>query len=106
MRQLEILSNGILAGVLTETDSRKYIFKYDSNYAVSCHPSISLTLPKQQVVFHSDYLFPFFANLLPEGANKSYLCRKLHIDEEDGMGVLMAFSGKDFIGSIGVRIVE
>lgn len=105
MRQLEILSNSILAGLLTETDDRKYQFVYDDSYVNSELPSISMTLPKNQKEFHSDYLFPFFANILPEGANKNYICRRFHIDEDDAMGLLMAFSGKDFIGSIGVRIV-
>lgn len=62
-----------------------------------------MTLPKNLKSFHSEYLFPFFANILPEGANKSYICRRFRIDEDDTMGLLMAFAGKDFIGSIGVR---
>ena len=103
MRSLQIYSNDILAGVLTKTDDRQYIFVYDNVYADSSMPSISMTLPKQEKEFHSPYLFPFFANILPEGANKNYICRRFHIDEEDDMGLLMTFSGKDFIGSIGVK---
>ena len=105
MRQLEILSNDTLAGLLTETDDRKYQFVYDDSYVKSELPSISMTLPKNQKAFHSEYLFPFFANILPEGANKNYICRRFRIDEDDSMGLLMAFAGKDFIGSIGVRTV-
>lgn len=103
MRQLEIFSNDILAGLLTETDDRKYQFVYDDCYVNSELPSISMTLPKSQKEFHSDYLFPFFVNILPEGANKKYICQRFRIDEDDSMGLLMAFAGKDFIGSIGVK---
>lgn len=106
MRQLEILSNDVLAGILTETDDRKYVFVYDDSYINSDMSSISMTLPKNEKEFHADYLFPFFANILPEGANKDYICRRFHIDEDDSMGLLMAFSGKDFIGSIGVRTIK
>ena len=106
MRKAEIYSNDMLAGMLTETDDRHYHFVYDESYIRSSLPSISMTLPKQEEPFHSDFLFPFFANLLPEGANKEYICRKYHIDEADGMGLLMAFSGKDFIGSVGVKVIQ
>ena len=86
MRIAEIYSNDVLAGILTETDDRHYHFVYDDSYIRSSLPSISMTLPKQKKTFYSDYLFPFFANLLPEGANKEYICRRYHIDETDDMG--------------------
>ena len=106
MRQLEIYTNDVFAGLLTETDARKYSFVYDDDYMASAMPSVSLTLPKTQKEFHSDYLFPYFANILPEGANKNFVCRHYHIDDADSMGLLMAFSGKDFIGAIGVKTVK
>lgn len=31
MRQAQIFSNGILAGMLTETDSGNYIFRYEES---------------------------------------------------------------------------
>lgn len=106
MRKLEIYSNGIFAGLLTETDNRKYIFWYDDCYLGSDEPPVSLTLPKRKGDFLSDYLFPFFASLLPEGANKRMICRNNHIDEKDAMGLLTFFSGKEFIGSISVKTIN
>lgn len=103
MRQLRIYNNNVFAGILLETDDRNYEFTYDFDYVNSSAPCISLTLPKQNETFHSEYLFPFFANLLPEGANKRFICRRHHIDEADDMGLLIFFSGKDFIGSITVE---
>lgn len=102
MRQLKIICNNVKAGVLTETDDRQYIFVYDTDYVNSSNPSVSLTLPKRKEQFLSAYLFPFFSNLLPEGANKRYICRRERIDENDYMGLLASFAGKDFIGNIGV----
>lgn len=103
MRKVDVYYNEIFAGVLTETDERKYVFAYNDDYADSDNPSVSLTLPKQQRRFESDYLFPFFANMLPEGANKSLVCRYKHIDEADQMGLLIAFCDKDFIGAVSVK---
>lgn len=89
--------------VQTETDDRNYTFVYNESYIDSGNPSISVNLPKSRKEFSSPYLFPFFTNLLPEGANKRYICRRNRIDEHDLMGLLSFFAGRDFIGSIGVE---
>ena len=49
------------------------------------------------------YLFPFFTNMLPEGANRRSICRSLRIDENDFFGLLIAMADKDFIGAVQVR---
>lgn len=106
MRQLHIYNNKVFAGILTETDDKKYEFAYDGVYVNSKEPCISLTLPKRTEPYHSDFMFSFFANILPEGANKKWICRRYHIDESDDMGLLTFFSGKDFIGSISVETIN
>lgn len=106
MRIVQVYNNNIYAGLLTETDAHTYLFAYDSQYLNSNHASISLTLPKREETYQSPTLFPFFANLLPEGANRRAVCRHYKIDEHDDMGILMAFSQKDFIGSIGIKTIE
>ena len=84
MRKAEIYNNGILAGVLTETDEGRYLFRYDDAFlADERQTAISLSFPKREKEFESDTLFPFFYNMLAEGANKAYQCRTLKIDEED-----------------------
>ena len=89
------------AGVLTELNPGKgYVFLYDQDYLISDSPSISVTLPRRKERYESAELFPFFSNMLPEGANRSVICRSLKIDEEDFFGLLEAMAGKDFIGAV------
>ena len=101
MRQLGVYNNDVLAGVLKEeTPGRGYVFAYSPDYLSS-----KGTLPLQSAPYESESLFPFFANLLPEGANRTVICRKFRIDKEDLFGLLSAMSGKDFIGSVNVRAI-
>ena len=106
MRQLGVYNNDILAGVLTELAPGKgYIFAYDPAYLVSGSMPVSVTLPLQSAPYESENLFPFFVNLLPEGANRTVICRKFRIDEEDLFGLLTVMSGRDFIGAVNVRAI-
>ena len=44
MRAAEVLINGILAGIITETDDCKYLFQYDDAYLLnSKNRAISLS---------------------------------------------------------------
>lgn len=104
MRIAEVYWKGVLAGVLTETQSRNYEFTYDSGYFNDhLKPPISLTLPKDQLVHTSEYLFPFFYNMLSEGANREVQSRQLKIDANDFFGLLLATAQYDTIGSITVK---
>ena len=106
MRQLGVYNNDVLAGVLKEeSPGRGYVFAYSPEYLSSEGTPVSVTLPLQSVPYESESLFPFFVNLLPEGANRAVICRKSRIDEEDLFGLLTAMSGKDFIGSVNVRTI-
>lgn len=107
MRQAEIYSNGVLAGVLTETDEGTYRFRYDDAFlADDKQTPISLSFPKSGREFVSDTLFPFFYNMLAEGANKAHQCRTLKIDEEDAFGLLLATAHTDTIGAITVKKIQ
>lgn len=104
MRQLLVYMNDRRAGVLTEqTPGKGYTFVYDDDYLASEMPSVSVTLPKREKSYESDLLFPFFVNMLPEGANRRVICRSLRIDEDDFFGLLTAMAGRDFIGAVNVR---
>lgn len=104
MRRADIYVNDIVAGVLTETDKREYIFTYDDAYrADERTTAIGLSFPKNQKEFTSDTLFPLFYNMLAEGANKAYQCRMLKIDEDDAFGLLLATAHTDTIGAITVK---
>ena len=104
MRVAEVFTNGVLAGTLSETDEGKYIFKYDNAYLLdSRNRAISLSLPKRKEAFVADELFPFFYNMLSEGANKALQCMTLKIDENDAFGLLLATANNDTIGAITVK---
>ncbi|MBP5488782.1 MAG: HipA N-terminal domain-containing protein [Bacteroidales bacterium] len=104
MRQLGVYNNDILAGVLTEqVPAGGYVFTYDPAYLSSGCAPVSVTLPLQSASYESESLFPFFVNLLPEGANRTIICRKYRVDEEDLFGLLTVMSGQDFIGAVSVR---
>lgn len=101
MRQAEVLVNKIAAGILTETDDGYFVFRYNDAYLASAElPAISLAFPKRREEFVSDELFPFFFNMLSEGANKAVQCRTLKIDEQDAFGLLLATARYDTIGAI------
>lgn len=104
MRQARILTNKILAGILTETDDMRYTFEYDSNYLVNPElRPISLSFPKRKEKYVCDELFPFFFNMLSEGANKAIQCQSLKIDENDSFGLLLATAKHDTIGAITIE---
>ena len=104
MRQLDVYYNENKAGVLTELNpGTGYTFKYESVYLSMGLPPISVTLPKQESVFKSDTLFPFFSNMIPEGTNRDVICRTFRIDEKDFFGILYAMADKEFIGAVNIR---
>lgn len=104
MRRALVLINSILAGTLTETDDMRYIFKYDDRFLMDSElRPISLAFPKREEEYVSSELFPFFFNMLSEGANKAMQCRTLRIDEDDAFGLLLATAKSDTIGAITIK---
>ena len=104
MRELAVYYNDTEAGILTEKyPGANYMFQYKEDYINSALPPISVTLPKQSIAYTSEYLFPFFSNMLPEGANRRVICRSLRLDENDFFGLLEAMADKDFIGAVNIR---
>lgn len=103
MRRAEVYRNNILAGILSETDSG-YTFTYDREYYNDhSKPAISLTLPKTQLSYTSKTLFPFFYNMLSEGANRTLQLKQFKIDENDFFGLLLATAQYDTVGPITVK---
>lgn len=106
MRRAQVLSNQIVAGLLTETDDGRYIFQYDAAYLLDPQRRpIALAFPKRKEEYVADELFPFFFNMLSEGANKTIQCRTLRIDEKDSFGLLLATARYDTIGAITIKEV-
>ena len=107
MRKAKVYRNGLIVGELTEHNRKKYSFTYDDAWFNDPEkPAASLTLPKIQKTYESEYLFPFFFNMLSEGANKKLQSNLLRIDENDHFGLLLATAQFDTIGAITVRPFE
>jgi len=106
MRKAEVFNNGILAGLLIEEDSNHYLFRYDdASLADPGKPSISLTLSKSRQEYHSRFMFPFFSNMLAEGANLAIQCRYLKMEERDILSLLGATAGTDTIGAVTIKLI-
>jgi HipA-like protein len=104
MRAVEVYRNGLLAGTLVEENHHQFVFRYDDNYFMDDNkPAISLTLPKTKKEYRSEFLFPFFFNMLSEGVNRKLQSLHLHIDEDDSFGLLMATAQIDTVGAVTVK---
>jgi len=104
MRQASVYYKEELAGTIIELDNGTYTFKYNDIWLADTQkPAISLTLAKQKAIYTSEYLMPFFYNLLPEGTNKKIICNNLKIDEKDYFSLLIATANKDTIGAIMIQ---
>ena len=107
MRQADVLYKNESAGLLTQLDNGSFVFRYhDYWFMDASKPAISLTLPKSQQEYTSDYLFPFFYNMLPEGSNKQTVCFELRIDTKDNFGILLNTARYDTIGAIKIKKIE
>jgi HipA-like protein len=104
MRKAIIYRNEEPVGELTEENQHHYIFRYYPQWwADPTKPAISLTLPKTQIEYESETLFPFFFNLLSEGANRKLQSLTLKIDESDHFGYLLATAQSDTVGAVTVK---
>jgi len=107
MRKAKVIFKNEEAGILTQHDDGSFSFRYHDDWSDNNHKqSISLTLPKTEKEFHSEYLFPFFYNMLPEGSNKQVVCKLNRIDREDHFGLLMSTAKNDSIGAVRVIKIE
>ena len=104
MRQVTVFFRDEEAGILTQHADGSFAFTYHRQWLE--HPNkvgICLAMPADRESYHSPHLFPFFFNMLPEGANRQLICRQLRIDERDYFGLLMAAAAHDTIGAVTVR---
>jgi len=104
MRTIDVYCGNCHAGQLIEWALGDYEFCYDVDYLDNAAmPAISVTLPKRSEPFRSHLIFPFFVNLLPEGANRKALCQIKHVDEKDFFGMLQMICGMDCIGNVTLK---
>ena len=104
MRKAEVYNHGRLAGLLTEVSPSEFVFRYDDAYfADKGAPAISLTLPKNKQEYQSVWLFPFFANMLSEGHNRTVQAAIHKLDRDDDFGILLATAQTDTPGSVTIK---
>lgn len=104
MKSAKVLRNGELVGILIKESSKSYVFRYESDwFQNSIKPAVSLTLPKTQQEYRSEYLFPFFFNMLSEGANLQLQARQNQVDENDFFSLLLLTANSDTIGAITIE---
>lgn len=107
MRQALVLYKNQKAGTLTQHDNGAFTFVYTNSWiSDETKPAISLTFPKTQQEYHSDFLFPFFYNMLPEGSNKQIVCRLNRLDLNDYFGLLLTTAKNDTIGAVKVIKID
>jgi serine/threonine-protein kinase HipA len=107
MRRAKVFFKGEEAGILTQNDDGSFRFRYNDPWFVdTTKPSISLTLPKTELEYRSEHLFPFFYNMLPEGTNKQVVCNQMRIDKNDHFGLLITTARYDTIGAVTVKKIE
>ena len=93
------------AGTLRETDYG-YSFKYDDEYlAKTDSTAVSLTLPKREEEYTSNFLFPFFDGLVPEGWLLNIVAHNWKMDKNDRFGILLV-ACRDPIGNVSIREVR
>jgi serine/threonine-protein kinase HipA len=103
MRQCKVFVHGVEAGVLQETDDLQYVYIYNKEYAGA---PVCLAMPIREEPYRSDHLFPYFFNMLSEGANRQTQSMVLHIDENDDFGILLATAQEDTVGAVTVKPIE
>jgi HipA-like protein len=107
MRVAKVLFKGEEAGLLTQRDNGTFLLQYHQAWVDDAgKPAISLTLPKTSTAYESEFLFPFFYNMLPEGSNKQVVCKLNRIDQTDYFGLLLTTAKNDTIGAVTVIKAE
>lgn len=106
MRQARVLYKGEAAGLLTQHDDGTFLFEYTQEWMKDITKApISLSMPKRESVYKSEYLFPFFFHLLPEGTNREVVSMNLRIDRYDDFGLLLQTARTDTIGAVTIEKV-
>lgn len=99
----KVYSNALFVGILYREEGA-IVFEYAKSYLDNPNAyDISVNLLRKQKRFDSEYLHPFFSNMLSEGSLRKIQCSKLGIDEEDDFMVLLYTTGYDVIGAITVQ---
>ena len=103
MRKANIFVDDVLAGELREVERGKhYQFVYLDSYKGL---SVSLTMPRGQLLYEFSRFPPFFEGVLPEGFMLDSLLKRSKIDRDDLLSQLIQVGG-DLVGNVTVKASE
>ncbi len=102
MRKVNVLVNGIKAGLLEELESDHYKFTYNDNYNLA---PVSLTMPLTKRIYEFEHFPSFFEGLLPEGVMLDGLLRQYKLDKHDLFGQLIQV-GQDLVGAVTIELIQ
>ena len=102
-RKALVLFKNQEAGILEEIE-KGYRFTYKDSFIKSYH-SISVSLPKEQIIFEDGALFPFFLGLLPEGWYLELVSKIMKIDKDNKFELLLA-TCEDTIGAVTIKEIQ
>ena len=106
MRQCNVYVHGVYAGTLKENGRKNYTFEYDKDYFEDPGlPAVCFAMPKSRKKYSSEFLFPFFSNMLTEGENRKMQASYLKIDENDDFGFLLETATYDTPGAVTVKAI-
>ncbi len=100
MKSLDVKYSGQNVGKLSQDESGKMSFQYDSDW-VSNGFAISMSLPLQNESFSEQKCRPFFEGLLPEDAVREEIARNLGVSSRSDFALLREIGG-DCAGAISV----
>ncbi len=97
---IEIHGKQIPVGKIEGNGVMDSSFCYDESYiARGDLKPLSISLPLQDEPFSPEQTRIFFEGLLPEGFTRRSVAQRLHVDEDDYLGLLNSL-GKECIGAI------
>ena len=100
MKSLNVKYNGQNVGKLSQDESGKMSFQYDSDWVLNGF-AISMSLPLQNESFSEQKCRPFFEGLLPEDAVREEIARNLGVSSRSDFALLREIGG-DCAGAISV----
>ncbi|MBR1735366.1 MAG: type II toxin-antitoxin system HipA family toxin [Alphaproteobacteria bacterium] len=100
MKSLDVKYNGQNVGKLSQDESGKMSFQYDSEW-LSNGFAISMSLPLRNESFSEQKCRPFFEGLLPEDAIREEIARNLGVSSRSDFALLREIGG-DCAGAISV----
>lgn len=97
--KLNVLNDDLLVGIAEADATDRFAFAYDDGRRQVRGFPLSVSLPTTQREYAPTRAHPYFANLLPEGASREALARRLGVSTDNDAELLAAL-GTDTAGAL------